>query len=451
MKYYFCSFDGIGYGVAYRLLQEGHSVTVAQIQDNKELGNGDKPEDPEMKRRRLSCYSGILKKLPMPQMLIQMRAEKNKDDCFVIFDFNNLWKYAEMVQKMGFKNGFFPTKADYEMESDREAAKEIVKKHYPGLTIGDVKEFKKAQDGIQFLQEAQDETMWVLKGNDDCAQTVCPDTKIPTLAKEELTTQLEKDGPNYEKGGYILEEKIMEPFEMTPEAQWYNGKLIAITVDIENKPMGAGNIGKQCGCAQNIVFEIDPESKIAEAAFPPYIHEQAAKRKGLFVFDAGLLLKDGKLYFTEFCSQRWGWDSFYTQLSMCESVGSYFEALVAGQNPYKYKFGAATRGFNIDIGSDKMTVKDRKMSWLDETDKDTWLYDMKMKDGCAINAGCAFDLVVFTGGSNTFEGAVNKAYKAAEGFSFSNMIYRPKFDFNSTEYQTSIPNRYEEGRVEGLY
>jgi len=387
----------------------------------------------------------------MPQMLAQMRTEKNKDDCFVIFDFNNLWKYSEMVQKMGFKHGFFPTKNDFEMESDREAAKELVKKHYPDLTIGEVHEFSKAQDGIDFLNESQDETMWVLKGNADSAQTVCPDTKIPALAKEELITQLEKDGPSYEKGGFILEEKIMHPFEMTPEAQWYNGKLIAITVDIENKPMGAGNIGKQCGCAQNIVFEIDPESKIAQVAFPQYIHDEAAKRKGLFVFDAGLLLKDGKLYFTEFCSQRWGWDSFYTELSMCESVGSYFEALVAGQNPYKYKFGASTRGFNMDIGSDKMTVKDRKMSWLDETDTNTWLYDMKMKDGCAINAGCAFDLVVFTGGSNTFEGAVNKAFKAAEGFSFSNMIYRPKFDFMSDDYQSSIPNRYNEGIEEGLF
>jgi hypothetical protein len=136
---------------------------------------------------------------------------------------------------------------------------------------------------------------------------------------------------------------------------------------------------------------------------------------------------------------------------MCESVGSYFEALVAGQNPFKYKFGAAVRGLNMDIGSDKMTCKDRKMSWLDETDKDTWLYDMKMKDGSAINAGCAWDLVAFTGGSNTFEGAVNKCYKAAEGFSFSNMIYRPKFDFMSDDYQTSIPNRYNEGIKEGLF
>lgn len=445
MKFYYITFDFIGGSVAYKLAKEGHEVIVAQIQDNKELGNNDKPEDAELKKRRLSLYNGIFKKLTMPQMLIQMRQEKDKDNCFVIFDFNNLWKYADIVQKMGYRNGFFPTKKDFEMESDREGAKELVKKHYPGLTIGEVHEFKKAQDGIDFINENEG-VQYVLKGNAEGAQTVCPDTKNETLSKEELISHLNNESSSYEQGGFILEERIIDPIEITPEAMWYNGELIAITVDIENKPMGAGNKGKQCGCAQDLVIEISPESELAKIAFPPYIHEEAKKRKGLFVFDAGILMKDNKFYFTEFCSQRWGWDAFMTELAMCESVGAYFEALVAGQNPFKYKYGVAVRGFNMDVDDRRYTASDRKISWLEEVDDRVWLYDIKLKQGEVLNAGCAWDLVVFTGGGDTINAAVNRAYEAEEGFSFSNMIARPKEDFVSEEYFTSIMNRYNKSK-----
>jgi len=452
MKYIWISYDGIGYPVAYKLLQEGQTVLIGQIQDNREMGNGDSPEKPEARRRRLSAYSGIFKKLPMPELIKEARKIKNKDEWFVVCDFNNLWRYADIFKKLGFKNGFFPSKEDFSMEDDRQKAKEIVMKNYPGLTVAPVNEFKKAADGIKFLQESEDETMYVLKGNDDGAQTVCPDTKIPILARQELITQLEKAGKDYEKGGYILEEKIMDPMEMTPEAMWYNGELIAMSVDIENKPMGAGNIGKQCGCAQDLVFKLDPQSKLAQAAFPPYVYAWAKKVKGLAIMDAGILLKDGKLYFTEFCSQRWGWDAFFTELAMCESVSAYFEALVAGKNPFVKRFGVATRGFNMDICSnDNMTVKNRKMSWLQDGDKDTWVYDMKLKDGSPLNCGTAWDLVVFTGGSDNIDTAINQAHRAAEGFSFSNMIYRPKEDYKSTSYKSSIKNRYDAGKKERLY
>jgi hypothetical protein len=443
MKYYYITSDFIGGAIAYKLLKEGNEVIISQVQDLKELGNGD-DEDPETKKRRLSLYGGVFKKLSMPQMLIQMRQEKDKDDCFVIFDFNHLWKYADIVQKIGFKNGFFPTKKDYEMEMDREGAKELVKKYYPDLTIGTVNEFKKSQDGIDFLNE--NEGLFVLKGNAEGAQTVCPDTKNEVLAKEELLSHLNNEAASYEKGGFIIEERIIDPIEFTPEGLWYNGELLAVTVDIENKPMGAGNRGKQCGCAQDLVIEVPLDSEIARIAFPPYIHEEAKKRKGLFIFDAGILMKDDKFYFTEFCSQRWGWDAFFTELSMCESVSAYFEAIVQGKNPFKFKYGVATRGFNMDVDDTRHTAGDRKITWLDEVDERVWLYDMKLKNGECLTAGCAWDLVVFTGGGATINSAVTRAYEAEDGFSFSNMIVRPRFDFESIEYKSSIMNRYNQSK-----
>lgn len=82
----------------------------------------------------------------------------------------------------------------------------------------------------------------------------------------------------------------------------------------------------------------------------------------------------------------------------------------------------------------------------DEVDERVWLYDMKLKNGECLTAGCAWDLVVFTGGGATINSAVTRAYEAEDGFSFSNMIVRPRFDFKSTEYKSSIMNRYNQSK-----
>lgn len=438
LKYIFISYDGLGFSISKKLEEEGNVVKVAQIQNAFELGNQDKPEDSKTKKKRLSVYDGILDKMTMQQMLVFMRGIKNKDEWFVIFDFNNLWKYSEQVMKMGFKNGFFPTKEDFELEKDRKAGKELVEKYYD-LDLGEVQEFKKAKDAIEFVNQSQD--TFVLKGYDLCANTVCPVDKVDELARLKLVKTLEKDPKDYESKGFILEKKIKDPVEITPEAQFYNGKLIMMTVDIESKPMNAGDEGKQTGCAQDLVIEIKEDSKLAKLAFPPIVQEMASKHNGLFVWDASILFKD-KPYFGEFCANRWGWDSIQTELAMCESVSSYFESLVAGKNPLKYKYGVAVRGFNDDVHDGEYTCE-RQLAWMEETDKDTWVYDMKQQDKELVNTGYwEVDLVVFTGQGNTIEEALNKAHKAKENFSFSNMTCRPKFDFTA-DYPTSIGNRFK--------
>jgi hypothetical protein len=51
------------------------------------------------------------------------------------FDMNNLYALAEQIQDLGF-HGNFPTREDYQYESDRDKAKEFVKKHFND-NIGD--------------------------------------------------------------------------------------------------------------------------------------------------------------------------------------------------------------------------------------------------------------------------------------------------------------------------
>lgn len=447
MKFIIFTYYGYGLQIAYKLLQEGNDVLVAQVQNNYELGNGDKPEEPEQKKMRLSLYDGIMTKYPATEVIKKMQNIKNKEDIFVIFDLNSLWKYSEMCLKMGFTNGIFPTRADWKLEEEREKGKKIVKKYYPDLEVAEVQEFQKTEDAIKFIEESDD--FWVLKGNNDDAETIVPNTKNLEFSKDELIDALKKEKSLYEKDGFILEKKILNPMELTPEAMFYDGKLVSATLDIESKPRAAGDEGHQCGCALDLVCQISQEDEIFKKAFPKFVFDEAKRRKGLFVWDAGILAKDDKFYFTEFCSCRFGWDAIETEIAMSESATDFFLKLSSGENPYKYQYGVSVRGFQPN--NDKHELKEERMSWLQSVDKDVWLYDIKLsKEENSVNATTDWDKVVFTGQGETINQAVDRAYEVREGFSFPGLEVRPKYDFLSKEYPCSIINRYNFAIEEGL-
>ena len=439
-KFIVFTFYGYSLQIAYKLLQEGNEVVVAMVKNISDMGNGDKPEEPELKKQRLSLYDGILDKYDANSVIKSMENIKNKDEVFVFFDLNTLWKYSEKCLKMGFTNGIFPTRADLKLEQDRDAGKAIVKKYYPDLEVAEVHEFKNIQEGIKFVEES--DKFLVLKGNCDDADTVVPNTKILEFSKNEIIDALNKDKSIYENGGFILEEKIIDPIEITPEAIFYNGEFVSATIDIEAKPRSAGDEGEQCGCALDLVFPISQDDKIFKIAFPKFVFEEAKKRKGIYIIDAGILCKDGKYYFTEFCSQRFGWDSLQTEISMSRGVGDFFNKIIKGKNQYTSKFGVSVKGFAPN--NDKYDLKEEKYNWLESADKDIWMYDLKLNEnGDPVNSTMDWDKVVFTGQGKTIMDAVDRAYEVRDSFTFPGLEVRPRFDFLSREYFTSIMNRYD--------
>src|SRR5205085_11948748 len=97
---------------------------------------------------------------------------------------------------------------------------------------------------------------------------------------------------------------------------------------IENKPIGAGNLGPQTGCAQDLVFPIPLTSPVVKLAFPPIVYQMAKDRGGLFVWDASLLMdpRTGALFFGEFCPNRFGYNALFTEVCQAGSVQEFFEA-----------------------------------------------------------------------------------------------------------------------------
>lgn len=435
------TWDNIGASIVKKLIDEGVSVILAQIEDQKELGYEQKPEDPESKRRRLSVYDGIFPKKSAKIALEAMAKIKDKEKYFVIFDFNNMWNYAEKVQAMGF-NGLFPTKELYEFEKDRNKAKEFVKENYPDLNLTETEEFNTVDEAKKFLEKTKE--VWVLKGNNDNARTVVPETEDPEVSKMIIVESLEDHKKDYEADGFILERKILHGIEFTPEMWWLDGKPIFSSVDIENKPIGARNESVQTGCAQNLIVKTDLEDPINQIAFPPAIQEMAKKQKGLFIFDAGIMYdpENKKMYFTEFCAQRMGWDAIQTELNMAESVSSFFELVSKGENPLFYKFGASVRGYNLhkDDAKDRRVTEGLPIKIGNE--KGTWIYECKMEKDRLVSTGTSWDLAVFTGASDNPNEAVDKAYESRYDFGFENMYARPKEDFISMQYHSAIPIRY---------
>lgn len=436
--YIWFTYDGCGLSVAKKLMDEGKTVIVAQIQDVKELHNPARnTEEPEKRKKRLSVYNGILPKFEAKDIISKMAKMPNKEEWFVVFDLNSLWFYSQQALHMGFTNGFFPTEEDTLFEDDRNKGKDLVKEFWDYLEVAPVEEFKTVEEGIAYMTE-NPEDIFVLKGNDDGAATVLPSSEDPALAREELIGALQTGKADYEKGGFILELRITNPIEITPQIVFYNGKPIFTDVDIENKPIGAGSIGNMTGCAGNLIIQTNLEDEINSIAFPDKVFEMAAKHPGLFIWDASILIdsRTNELYFGEFCPNRWGYDAFFTELGMCESVSSYFESIVNGKNPLKKRFGVAIRMMNI------ANFEDANLA-IKGDEQNLFFFDIQKKDEHYISIGSDWALAVSVAGDNDIMKTVDEAYENLKRVSFTSGYYRPKFDFISKEYQNSIPNRYE--------
>ena len=176
LRYIFFTYDGSALAVAKKLVDEGNTVIVAQIQNASELHNG-LTEDRTNRNKRLSLYDGLLEKRNARDVLRSMAKMRNKDDYFVIFDLNSLWFYAQAALKLGFTKGFFPTREDTEYEDIRAKGKELAKQFWPDLTVAEVHSFKTADEGIAFL-EKHPEDLFVLKANAEGDLTVVPQAMI---------------------------------------------------------------------------------------------------------------------------------------------------------------------------------------------------------------------------------------------------------------------------------
>lgn len=457
MNFIVFTFDGTILPVAKKLEEEGNRVIVGIIQDKRDILLPDEeysPEDLEKKVKRLSLYDGVIDKFPAHKVLKVISKIKNKEDWIVLTDSNSNYNFTEKALELGFTKGIFPTQKDRSMEVNRNEAKEFVKEHYPDIKVAEVKTFKTIEEGIQFINESED--IWVLKSLGDDGETIVPDCEDEEACDLQLIAALEEMKSEYESHGYILEQKIQEVTELTPEIMFWDGVPVCVSLDIENKGIGAANTGIQTGCMQNLICRTDFEDRINKIAFPAIVHEMAKERKGLFVWDLSILIdKEDNLFFGEYCSQRFGWDCFPTELAMASNENNsktatpFFAALINKKNPFRKQFGAGVRILNIGRGG-KM-IEDGVIECTGKAEQDTFLYEVKKnKEGKYVSTNCGFDFAVVTSASDDKHECIEECYEKLDTVLFEGKYFRPKFDFCSYEYHTSIMRRYDYAIMSGL-
>jgi hypothetical protein len=456
MKYIIFTFDGSGTPVAQHLQMEGQDVVLGIVNSMRSLISEEETEyiveGRNDKAQRLELFDGLVKKRPAEELLTEMKSYKNPQDYFVFFDTNGLYALAEQIKDLGF-HGNFPTREDYLYETDRDKAKEFVKKHYAKLNIARKKEFSSINDAKKFLTDTDE--VWVLKGNSDSANAFVPDVDDPLLAARQIIEVMDRDAGIYESEGFILELLIPSVMELTPERLYYDGVPLGTSVMIENKPLGSSNISVQTGCAADLVFPISDNDRINQIAFPPIVDEIAKQHKGLFYWDASILInkRDGKMYFGEFCPNRPGYNSSLTEFAQCGSVHEFFEKVSQKKNPFTLGTVATSiKIFNLHRDNETQQIlSGLTVDFAPEIEKDIWLWDVKKKGKKLINIGYGDAIAVITGSGKSVEEAVNRMYRNLDKFSFVEAYYRPKEDYLSLSYATSILNRLNYGMERGLY
>jgi hypothetical protein len=231
---------------------------------------------------------------------------------------------------------------------------------------------------------------------------------------------------------------------------------LGTSIDLENKSFGSGNLSVQTGCSQDLVFPTYMDDRINKIAFPEIVDQMAKRHKGLFIWDASLLIskRDGKIYFGEFCSNRPGYNTIFTELAQCGHVHEFFEKIVAKQNPFTLgTVATSVRIFNMNTDEeDNQVSANMTIDYRPEIEKDLWLWDVKKTNkGGLVCVGSDWNLAVVTGFGKSIDEAITRLYKNVEGFSFVGAYYRPKDDYLSLDYSSSIINRLNYGLERGLY
>lgn len=440
MKYAFLTADGHFLPIAYHLQASGENVFVGMVRDWKEVRMV-RNETSQDKERRLSLYRDMFENRWDAARLTSYLEGQKPDDWFVFCDFNYFWPYADRLRAKGHR-GLLPTQEDQRLEKDRSYAKEIVAQNYGQVEVGEYQDFKTVEDALRYMDKHA-ETLYVLKGNSDEAPTIVPATDDPSINRILVGDSLERERKWYEKEGFTLEEKIPDVIEFTPEAYGYDGKLIAVSIDIEHKHLGSRG-GPIEGCALSLVLWQDLDSAIYEYFLEPMAPHMLRARE-FTIWDMSVYWSPSrkKFFFGEFCSNRPGYDAVFAELATTGGALEWVERIVAGE---KFGIEDSPFGTSVRVFNKQRTSKNRPWKELvigDPADPNAFLWDIKEEDQKIYTAGYDSNTYVITGAGDTIEKAIDDVYKNDERIVFDSGFSLEKHDWMDTKYPENILHRYE--------
>jgi len=443
-------------GLAIALARRRYPVRLAIVDDLETLSAEglrpfDKVESQRTRQKRLALADGLVEKIEAKDAVRSILRSRNKSKIGVLFDMNYLFRYASVLADTGVR-GHFPTAWDARMELDRAAAKSFVSEFYDGIQETPRREFKSVAEAADFIRES--DRIWVIKPNSADATTYVPRSNDISVAQEEVLGALERNKKDYESEGFVLEEKLIDMVEITPERLYVDGQVVWEVIDIETKELGSGGIGPTVGCAQDLVFRLDKLGRklgrqIQEIAFPPVVDEMARRRGGIFLWDASLYLTPEGVYFGEFCPNRFGYNSLYTEIELSGlDVDDFVEGLFSGRVEMMDGYGASVRLFGLAREEDGSFSESHGVIPFEDG---YWWLSVKDDGGIRLadvgdRGSVALDVGVVTGYGKSFEDAVDEVYRRVTRVSWDGIYYRPKADYLGDHFR-SIKTRFNNLQV----
>lgn len=434
MKVALFSVDGYGFPIAYHLQEEGHDVYVGQVQSWASVKVSLKEKEKE-RAKRLKLYDGMFeRKWSADKLLAYLLGQSgSRLDWLVICDFNWLWPYADKLRSAGYR-GLLPRKDDYDLEHDRKATRDLIEKLYPEIETGEYREFKTEKDATAFLEKDSDK-LYVLKGFNAEADTIVPESDDVEINRAIIIDALQHDKEgNYEKDGFILEEKIPDVIEFTPEAIGFDGQLRCINIDVEHKRFGSRS-GPQVGCATNIVLWQNDNEKIYRMFLKP-LEKIMLRPNELTIWDLSVLYSPSrkKYYAGEFCPNRMGFDAAFTEIATFGTVTAWIDYILGGEQPY-LPIGVAVRLFNPD--------KQDALFIGEPGDPHVWCYDI-LKDGDSYHVqGLGKDVCVLTQAGQTIDEAIDALYEHEHDVIFDPAYHLEKHDWYDEQWPINLLHRID--------
>jgi len=129
------------------------------------------------------------------------------------------------------------------------------------------------------------------------------------------------------------------------------------------------------------------------------------------------------------------------------TIHSFFESVVSGKNPFTLgTVGVSLMLFNLlQDPETNLSLPDLAIHIPKGIEKHVWMYDVyrKKDNDTYYTTGYDKHLAPVTASEKTFSESVDAMYKYVKQFDMNDVYYRPKFDFVSKEYSTSLLNRLD--------
>ena len=394
-RFLMLSGEGDGLGLALRLKEDGHAVTV-HIRKKKDRVD----------------YEGLLRKADLFENVLT-------PDTIVVMDSTGGGRTADRLRTQGYAVFGGSMFAD-QLELDRALALGLMEE--AGIQVPPSQHFTSWMDGVAYVRERPERYCFKADKNKI--------TSYLASSPEDMMEFLGKQAKDGESAAFELQD-FVKGFEISTEG-WFDGQSFARPFNhtFEKKKLMNGDIGPSSGCTGNIV-EACPMCPIIEQGL---LRFEGILRYHGYVgpIDLNTIVNDDGVWGLEW-TPRVGYDAFPALMEMltaplADVITRYARGGSGGDFPMNTEgYGAALRVSIPPYPAKEIEApRDVAIRGLVRADRPhTYFYSVYLDgDGQLRSSGADGSIAAFTGFANTIPEAMGRCLEMAERAEIRDKQYR---------------------------